>query len=130
VIRNNPDIIISQVSSMSAATPEALLAKRDEILSRLALKGINAVRDGRVYISHLSVRRGPRMVGYLLYLAKCFHPELFDDIDPAAVERDAPEVLRLDLEGTWAILRYESIKALAGKDEFGCIPGRPPYREG
>jgi len=103
VAGNNPDIIISQISTMSSATEKMLKEKRDEILARPELKDTNAVRNEKVYISHLSVRRGPRMVGYLLYLARWFHPELFKDIDPAAVES---EMLRkfygLDLEGTWA----------------------------
>ena len=103
VIRSNPDVILSQVSSTSPATVEMLLSKRDEILSRPELKGTNAIRNGRVYISHLSIRRGPRMVGYLLYLAKWFHPELFQDIDPAAVEKDMlQKFYGLDLEGAWA----------------------------
>lgn len=88
VIRNNPDVILSQISSTSPAIVEALLAKREEILSRPELKGTNAVRNGWVYISHLSIRRGPRMIGYLLYLAKWFHPDLFEDIDPEAVHRE------------------------------------------
>jgi iron complex transport system substrate-binding protein len=107
VVRSNPDIILSQISMMAPATAELLKEKRDEILARPELKVTNAIRDGRVYISHLSVRRGPRMVGYMLYLARWFHPELFRDTDPSAVER---EMLRrfyglnsvLDLEGTWA----------------------------
>ena len=103
VIRSNPDVILSQVSSTSPATEETLLAKRDEVLERPELKGTNAVRNGRVYISHLSIRRGPRMVGYLLYLAKWFHPELFEDIDPAAVEKDMlQKFYGLNLEGAWA----------------------------
>ena len=103
VIRSNPDVILSQVSSTSPATEETLLAKRDEVLERPELKGTNAVRNGRVYISHLSIRRGPRMVGYLLYLAKWFHPELFQDIDPAAVEKDMlQKFYGLNLEGAWA----------------------------
>ncbi len=103
VIRNNPDIVISQISSTSPATVEALLSKRDEILSRPELKETNAVRNGRVYISHLSIRRGPRMVGYLLYLAKWFHPELFRDINPAAVEKEMlQKFYGLDTEGAWA----------------------------
>lgn len=100
---NNPDIIISQVSTKSPATVKTLSDKRDEILSRQELKDTNAVRDGRVYVSHLSVRRGPRLVGYLLYLAKWFHPELFEDIDPAAVKRDLlQKFYGLDVDGTWA----------------------------
>jgi iron complex transport system substrate-binding protein len=88
---------------MSPATVEKLIEKRDEIMSRPELRDTTSVRNGRVYISHLSLRRGPRLVGYILHLAKWFHPDLFDDIDPVAVEKD---ILRkfygLDLEGTWA----------------------------
>jgi iron complex transport system substrate-binding protein len=103
VAGKNPDIIISQISSLVLPTEEALRGKRDEILSRPELKKTDAVRNQKVYVSHLSLRRGPRLVGYLLYLARWFHPELFMDIDPAAVER---EMLRkfygIDLEGSWA----------------------------
>lgn len=103
VIRNNPDVIISQISSVSPTSEEMLLAKRNEIMSRPELEGTNAVRNGRVYISHLSIRRGPRMVGYHLYLAKWFHPELFKDVDPAAVEREMlQKFYGLDIEGAWA----------------------------
>ncbi|NPV62311.1 MAG: ABC transporter substrate-binding protein [Methanotrichaceae archaeon] len=103
VAASNPDIIISQISTMSPPTVETLLRKRDEIMSRPELKDTSAVRNGQVYINHLSLRRGPRLVGYILHLAKWFHPDLFDDIDPTAVEK---ELLRkfygLDLEGTLA----------------------------
>lgn len=88
VAMNNPDIIISQISTLSAATAKTLMEKRDEILCRPELKSTNAVRNRRVYISHLSIRRGPRLIGYLLYLAKWFHPDLFEDIDPKAVHRE------------------------------------------
>ncbi|MGB4679580.1 ABC transporter substrate-binding protein, partial [Methanothrix sp.] len=110
VIRHNPDVIISQVSSSSPTTKETLQAKREEILARPELKEINAVKNRRIYISHLSIRRGPRMIGYLLYLAKWLHPELFQDIDPAAVEKEMlREFYGLDLEGAWA---YPEIEAL------------------
>jgi iron complex transport system substrate-binding protein len=103
VIKNNPDIIITQISYTSPSTVETLLEKRNDILSRPELKDTNAVRNGRVYTSHLSIRRGPRMIGYLLYLAKWFHPELFPDIDPAAVEKEMlQEFYGLNLDGTWA----------------------------
>jgi iron complex transport system substrate-binding protein len=102
VAENNPDIIISQVSSLVSPTKEALREKRDEILSRSELKEIDAVRNGKVYVSHLSLRRGPRLVGYLLYLARWFHPDLFEDVDPATVERELlQKFYGIDLEGTW-----------------------------
>lgn len=102
VAEKNPDIIISQVSSLVSPTKEALREKRDEIMSRPELKETSAVRNGKVYVSHLSLRRGPRLVGYLLYLARWFHPDLFEDVDPAAVERELLQrFYGVDLEGIW-----------------------------
>ena len=103
VTEKNPDIIISQVPSRSPAIGEVLREKRDVILSRPELKETNAIKSGKVYVSHLFLRRGPRLVGYLLYLGKWFHPELFEDIDPAAAEREMlQEFYGIELEGTWA----------------------------
>jgi len=102
VAEKNPDIIISQVSSLVSPTEEALKTKRGEIMSRPELKETSAVRNGKVYVSHLSLRRGPRLVGYLLYLARWFHPDLFEDVDPAAVERELLQrFFGVDLEGIW-----------------------------
>ncbi len=102
VAGKNPNVIISQVSSSVLPAEDPLKGKRDEILSRPELKRTDAVRSEKVYVSHLSLRRGPRLIGYLLYLARWFHPSLFEDIDPAAVER---EMLRrfygISLEGIW-----------------------------
>jgi len=103
VAEKNPEVIITQVSSLVHPTEEALRTKRDEILSRPELKETDAVRNGKVYVSHLSLRRGPRLVGYLLYLGKWFHPDLFEDVDPAAVEEELlKKFYGIDLEGTWA----------------------------
>ncbi len=43
------------------------------------------------------------MVGYLLYMGKWFHPDLFEDVDPAAVEKEMLEKFYgMEMEGTWA----------------------------
>jgi len=103
VAEKNPDIIISHVPSRSPATGEVLRKKRDEILSRPELKETNAIKSGKVYVSHLFLRRGPRLVGYLLYLGKWFHPELFEDIDLAAVEDEMlQKFYGAEIEGAWA----------------------------
>jgi iron complex transport system substrate-binding protein len=103
VAEKNPNIIISQVSSLVRPAEEALRKKRDEILSRPELKKTDAVRTGKVHVSHLSLRRGPRSVGYLLYLGRWFHPDLFEDVDPAAVEQELlQKFYGLSLDGIWA----------------------------
>lgn len=88
VAKNNPDIIITQISSLSPEAGNLLKEKRDEVMSRSELKQTSAIRNGRVYVSHLSIRRGPRLISYLLYMAKWLHPELFRDINPDDVHSE------------------------------------------
>ena len=103
VLEKNPDIIVTRVSGTNPATEEVLKEKRDEILSRPGLKETNAVLNGKVYVYHPFLRRGPRLPGYLLYFAKWFHPDLFEDIDPAAVEDELLQrFYGMSMEGTWA----------------------------
>ncbi|HOI70234.1 MAG TPA: ABC transporter substrate-binding protein [Methanothrix sp.] len=103
VLENDPEIIVTRVSGTDPATEEMLKAKRDEILSRPGLKETSAVQNGEVYVYHPFLRRGPRLVGYLLYMGKWFHPDLFEDVDPAAVEKEMLEKFYgMEMEGTWA----------------------------
>lgn len=103
VLEKNPDIIIAKLSSSDPDTEEALRLKRDEVISRPGLKETKAVKNGTVYVYHPFLRRGPRLVGYLLYFAKWFHPDLFEDIDPTTVEREIlQEFYGVDSTGTWA----------------------------
>ena len=103
VLENDPDIIVAKVSDTSPATEEALQEKRDEILSRPGLKETSAVQNGEVYVYHSYLRRGPRLVGFLLYMAKWFHPDLFEDIDPSAVENElVQKFYGVDVEGPLA----------------------------
>jgi len=103
VLEKNPDIIIAKLSSSDPDTDEALKLKRDEVISRPGLKDTNAVKNGTVYVYHPFLRRGPRLVGYLLYFAKWFHPDLFKDIDPTGVEREMlQKFYGVDPKGTWA----------------------------
>jgi iron complex transport system substrate-binding protein len=102
VLENDPEIIVTRVSGTDPATEEVLKAKRDEILSRPGLKETAAVESGNVYIYHPFLRRGPRLVGYLLYMGKWFHPDLFEDVDPAGVEREIlQKFYGVEMEGTW-----------------------------
>lgn len=101
VAKNNPDIIITQISSLSPEAGDLLKEKRDEMMSRPELGKTGAVRNGQVYVSHLSIRRGPRLITYLLYLAKWLHPDLFRDINPAEVHRELlREFYGIDAIGT------------------------------
>ncbi len=47
-----------------------------------ALAGSDAVQNGKVYLYQNELAGSPRFVVALAYMAKWFHPELFDDLDP------------------------------------------------
>jgi iron complex transport system substrate-binding protein len=90
VVKRDPDVIFSYAT---ANTAEENLTKkmketRDELLSRPELSDVKAIKDGRVYILGDPVAWGIRSIVGELYLAKWFHPDLFKDIDPEAVQRE------------------------------------------
>ncbi|NDJ77211.1 MAG: ABC transporter substrate-binding protein, partial [Chloroflexi bacterium] len=61
----------------------------EEIINRPGWDNIDAVKNGRVYIIKSDVFLTFRYPVGLLYYATWFHPELFADIDPAAVHQEA-----------------------------------------
>jgi iron complex transport system substrate-binding protein len=86
VVETNPDVIVRIVATDEGVTP--LQVERDEILSRTELSETNAVVNDRVYTHYNIITQGIRYPVGLLFYAKWFHPDLFEDIDPAAVQAD------------------------------------------
>ena len=92
VIEQNPDIIIGGTSVIGYTVdkpPEAdMKAMRDMIMNHPGWGGITAVESDRVYLlgqrlfssTHYSV--GPA------YMAKLFHPDLFEDFDPQTIHQE------------------------------------------
>ena len=80
--------------------------RQDMIMGYPGWGTINAVKDGRVYFIspdassvHPSVDRS--------YLAKWFHPDLFEDVDPVAIHREWMETfLGIEYEGVYAYPTY------------------------
>jgi iron complex transport system substrate-binding protein len=61
----------------------------------------NAVTEGKVYVIKNTVLVTRRPIG-LLYLAKWFHPSLFEDIDPAAIHNQMiQKFFGADLQGVF-----------------------------
>ena len=102
VAERNPEIIVFQVFGKVPPTAEELEKTRDEILSRPGLSEVEAVKDGRVYIITSGIVGGaPSVIGDL-YLAKWFHPDLFEDVDPEAVHGELLQrFLGLELDGVY-----------------------------
>jgi iron complex transport system substrate-binding protein len=92
VVNRNPDIIVKGCMhcggyEWDAGDTSYLEEARDEIMSRSELQIVTAVREEQVYIlSGYLIYGGPNAGcrGFLqtAYMAKWFHPELFEDLDP------------------------------------------------
>lgn len=101
VVEKNPDIILKSISQTGGKLAAFQNAK-DEIISRPGFSEVKAVKEGRVYIYDSQVGLGVRYIVGLLYKAKCFHPSLFEDIDPAAIhEHMVQEFFGIELEGVF-----------------------------
>ncbi len=85
-IRTNPQIIIKMGNRDDSE--QVLIQLHNEMKGRTALNTVAAVRDGKVYVIKWSIFGGLRSLVGLLYYAKWFHPALFADIDPAAVNKE------------------------------------------
>ena len=99
VIEHDPNVIIKPTWKASggygvdAGDTAGLKEVREEILSRSELQNVKAVKEGRVYVitTHLWTympKTGNRHFIGICYMAKWFHPELFEDLDPQAIHQE------------------------------------------
>jgi iron complex transport system substrate-binding protein len=68
--------------------PTGMMEMRNEIMNRTELATTTAVREGRVYALSDSIYSGSQCFVGVAYLAKWFHPELFEDLDPEAIHQE------------------------------------------
>ncbi len=104
VMERNPDVIVAYVSKdILAGGIDEMWEVRDEIMSRPELNGVKAVEEDKVHLIAVGdITAGVRCPIGLLYLAKWFHPDLFEDVDPEAVHRDmVQKFYGLELEGVY-----------------------------
>jgi iron complex transport system substrate-binding protein len=98
VIDHDPDIIIKPTwkaggYSLNAGDTGGLKAVGDEVMGRSELQKVKAVKDGRVYViitqlwTYLPKSGNRHFIG-ICYMAKWFHPELFEDLDPNAIHQE------------------------------------------
>ena len=97
VLEQNPDIIIAHLMCITTRCcgyevdePSEMAAAREDILNRPELAKVTAVKTGHVYtIAFQELAQGG--AGSLLgiaYMAKWFHPNLFEDLDPKAIHQE------------------------------------------
>ena len=98
VMERNPDIIVKVLwpgggYGLGVDDTAELKAAREEIMNRPELQNVKAVKNKRVYIitphiwTHYSVC-GCRHFVQIAYMAKWFHPTLFEDMDPKAIHQE------------------------------------------
>lgn len=88
VVDVDPDVIIQTKSKDKPYSETDLKGFRDAILARPELQEAKAIKTGRVYIISGEIMYGMRSIITELYMAKWFHPGLFEDVDPETVHRD------------------------------------------
>jgi len=103
VVEKNPDVIIRMISGDLIGNMTGFEATRSELMNRVGLSEVTAVKEGKVYVYDPIVLEGIRYPVGLLYWAKWFHPSLFEDIDPAAVHAQLiQQFFGVTLEGVYA----------------------------
>ncbi len=109
VLAENPHIIIkaTSLSCCYAMTDlQPLKSIRDNIIARPAWDNIRAVQGGKVYVMAGDIWTGPRAIIGATYLAKWFHPDFFEDIDPANLHKEYLERFqRIKYQGVYVYPR-------------------------
>ncbi|MCW4009842.1 MAG: ABC transporter substrate-binding protein [Candidatus Bathyarchaeota archaeon] len=87
VLEKNPDIIVRMLTYLDGFELSSFKYLQTEMMSRAGMSEVTAVKNGDVYIVRDAVIVSRETIG-LLYYATWFHPDLFADIDPAAVDAE------------------------------------------
>ena len=91
VVEQNPDFIFKTTSKKggySVDDTSKMKAMVEEIMNRPELANVAAVKNGNVVFLAWEIGDSPSSFIGAAYLAKWFHPELFEDLDPQAIHKE------------------------------------------
>ena len=92
VIGQNPEIIVRLCMGFFDGYGEddmsMLKDARGYVMNHTELKYVDAVQNEKVYAIGIGVIYLPSFPTGIAYLAKWFHPELFEDLDPQAIHQE------------------------------------------
>jgi len=92
VVKRNPEFIVSAPSYYAGGYDTDDITELSnpwkEIVSRPELAKVNAVKNGNVYVLSSDAFGGVRHFVAIAYMAKWFHPGLFEDLDPKAIHQE------------------------------------------
>ena len=92
VMEQNPDIIIKNpskkvISGYGADDSSEMDAIWNSVKKRPELANVSAVKNDKIFII-AAISGGPKVFVCTLYMAKWFHPDLFEDLNPEAVHQE------------------------------------------
>jgi iron complex transport system substrate-binding protein len=89
VMIENPDIVLKKIRHGAWATDNLIPMKeaREEFMNRPELANVTAVKDGKVYVFSIGMGAHTHFIT-TAYIAKWFHPTLFEDLDPKAIHQE------------------------------------------
>ena len=94
IVEQNPDVITALAltayisDGYGTDDPSEMSAAREDILSRPELANVTAVETGSVYMMNFLALAGSGCLIGTAYMAKWFHPDLFEDLDPEAIHQE------------------------------------------
>jgi iron complex transport system substrate-binding protein len=91
VLEQNPDVIVKAVPGIGGYGEDDLTKmkkQRDTIMSQPGWENVEAIKNKRVYLQTFLLHLGTHTVISVAYMAKWFHPDLFEDLDPKAVHQE------------------------------------------
>lgn len=97
LVEQNPDIIVKAATLLTVTEASQgyrtddsseMRAFREGLLNQTGWEGIDAVKSGNVHVAAWQIHLGTHTIVLTAYLAKWFHPELFDDLDPRAIHQE------------------------------------------
>ena len=88
----NPDMIIRDdylsSNGYEEDDPAEIKEATGDVLSRTGLEGVTAIKERKVYLVSCSFAESTTQFVVTAYLAKLFHPTLFEDLDPEAIHQE------------------------------------------
>jgi len=90
VLQENPDVVLglSFTGGYESDNLTALSTRYDEIIGTPGFDNLNAVKNGKVFVTHYIIHCNPGYPVGAAYLAKWLHPELFPELDPQAIHQE------------------------------------------
>lgn len=94
VIEQNPEIIVKMSGwgysggGYGEGDPSGLKDLRTSVMNRPELEYVDAVQSKKVYVITYDILYPPCMPVSIAYLAKWFHPDLCEDLNPQAIHQE------------------------------------------